>query len=53
MKPVQISGKIIEFINSSEEKDKESNSNYSIFINKNDEDTSLSDEDDTCGFHEY
>ena len=48
-----LESKIIEFINSSEEKDKESNSNYSIFINKNDEDTSLSDEDDTCGFHEY
>ena len=48
-----LESKIIEFINSSEEKDKESNSNYSICINKNDEDTSLSDEDDTCGFHEY
>ena len=48
-----LESKIIEFINSSEEKDKESNSNYSICINKNDEDTSFSDEDDTCGFHEY
>ena len=31
----------------------ENNSKFSIYINKNDEDTFLSDDDYTCGFHKY
>ena len=44
---------ITNFINLSSEQTKENNSKYSIYINKNDEDTFLSDDDDTCGFHKY
>ena len=44
---------IMHFINSSEEQTNEINTNFSIYINKNDEDIFLSDEDDTCGFHKY
>ena len=41
------------FINLSKKNIDENESNYSICINKNDEDTFLSDDDDTCGFHKY
>jgi hypothetical protein len=44
---------ITDFINLSDEPINVNNSQYSIYINKNDEDIFLSDDDDTCGFHKY
>ena len=44
---------ITDFINSSDSPINDKNIQYSIEINKNDEDTFLSDDDDTCGFHKY
>ena len=44
---------ITNFISFSSEQTNDNNSKFSIYINKNDEDTFLSDDDDTCGFHKY
>ena len=44
---------ITDFINLSDEPINVNNSQYSIYINRNDEDIFISDDDDTCGFHKY
>jgi hypothetical protein len=45
---------ITDFINLSDEPINANISKYSVYINKNDEDIFLSDDDDdTCGFHKY
>ena len=44
---------ITNFISFSSDQTNENNRKFSIYINKNDEDTFLSDDDDTCGFHKY
>ena len=44
---------ITNFISFSSDQTNDNNSKFSIYINKNDEDTFLSDDDDACGFHKY